>query len=191
MSLLVKMIFKKNKKNFLFSRIFPNSRKGISVVIGYVLLITFAIVMGGIIYQWMKTYIPKDSLECDDGVSIFVKEYSCNDLELNLTLKNNGRFDVAGYFIHATNDSSQELAVIDLSQDIIKGGDKVGSIIRFSLVDDNPMKPNDEKINLFKLSSEIYSIEIIPVRFQIEENKKRLVSCGTSKIKEKITCISS
>lgn len=187
MSLLVKIIHRKNKRDIIFQ----NSRRGISVVIGYVLLVTFAVVMGGIIYQWMKTYVPKDSLECNDGVSIFLKEYSCNNLELNLTLKNNGRFNVAGYFIHATNDSEQELAVIDLSQDIIKGGNKVGNMIRFGFVDDNSMKPNDEKKSIFSLSSEIYSIEIIPVRFQVEDNKKRLVSCGTSKIKEKITCITS
>ena len=181
------MIPRKNKQNIIFK----NSRKGVSVIIGYVLLVTFAIVMGGIVYQWMKTYIPKDTLECDEGVSIFLKDYSCNDLELSLTLKNNGRFNVAGYFIHATTDPSQELAVIDLSQEITGGGNKVGNVIRFGLGDENSMKPNDEKTSIFQLTNEIYSIEIIPVRFQVEDNKKRLVSCGTSKIKEEITCITS
>lgn len=182
------MILKKNKRNILL----PNSNKAISLMISYVLLITFAIIMGGLIYQWMKTYVPKDSLECPDGVSVFIKEVNCagkeGNFQINLTLRNNGLFDVAGYFIHGADDLNQELATIDLSEYIIKGGNKFGSIIKFSSENENSMKPNTEKNSIFYLTNQIYLIEIIPVRFQTEDNKKRIVACGNAKIKEVIVC---
>ena len=168
------------------------NKKGVSIIIGYVLLVTFAIIMGGILYQWLKGYVPKDILKCPDGVSAFIEDVGCIDHEdyfvLNLTLKNNGRFGIAGYFIHATDDPSQELATVDLSTYHFEGGNKDRSAILFSLVEDNPIKPNDRKRSRFNLSSQIYSIEITPVRFQVENNKKRLASCGDAKVKEIVTC---
>ena len=131
------------------------NKKGISIIIGYVLLVTFAIILGGILYQWLKTYVPKDILKCPDGVSVFIEKVSCiniaDKLELNLTLKNNGRFAIAGYFIHATDDPSQELATIDLSKDHFEGGNKDRSAILFSVEEDNPIKPNDRKKSRFNL----------------------------------------
>ena len=51
-------------------------------MIGYVLLVSLAIIMGGIIYTWMKTYVPKDALECPEGTSLIIKgyEYNCSHL---------------------------------------------------------------------------------------------------------------
>ena len=36
------------------------SKKGLSIMIGYVLLVTAAIVIGVVVYQWMKTYLPTE-----------------------------------------------------------------------------------------------------------------------------------
>ena len=182
---------KKNKKGFRCS-FFPKNHKGVSIMIGYVLLITFAVITGAIAYQWMKTYVPKDALKCPDGVSIFIEEanYNESDFLLNVAIKNNGRFNIAGYFIHATNNSEQELATIDLSQNIIEGGETFGNAIRF-FGPENSFKPNEGVENIFNLSDtgigQIYSIEIIPVRYQIEDSKERFVSCGNAKVKEIIT----
>lgn len=161
-------------------------------MISYVLLIAFAIVMGGVIYQWMKTYVPKNPLECPDGVSIFIKEVICTDeggnFNLNLGLKNNGRFDVAGYFIYSTENELQELATVDLSKYLEEGGEKFGSAIILSPESENLFKIDSEENSVFNLDNKTYSIEVIPVRFQTEENKKRLISCGDAKIKEKVIC---
>ncbi|MEK6842805.1 MAG: hypothetical protein AABX84_03230, partial [Nanoarchaeota archaeon] len=99
------------------------NKLGISVMIGYILLISMAIMMSIIVYQWVKTYVPQKSIECEDGVSLFVQSYNndCDNERLDLTLKNNGRFDIAGYFIHATTSPTQELAVIDISSETAKG----------------------------------------------------------------------
>ena len=157
-------------------------------MIGYILLITTAIVISTIVYQWVKTYVPTDPIECPEGVSIFVKEsrYNCENKELNLTLKNNGRFNIGGYLIHATTSPGQELASVDLSQ-YTESGEGKGAVL-FSFLD-NSMKPNNEIKNVFDLNdlnfSQIYSVEIIPMRYQ---NKNR-VNCADARVKETLNCL--
>ena len=65
-----------NKKN----------KRGISIVVGYVLLVSFAVFMGVVVYQWMKTFVPKETLDCPEGTSLFIKDYTykCSTGELNL-----------------------------------------------------------------------------------------------------------
>jgi len=161
-------------------------------MIGYILLISIAIAISIFVYGWLKTYVPSDLAECPDGTSISIKEANCLDIggnyTLNLTLKNKGRFNIAGYFIHATNESNQQLATLDLSSRILKGGTTLGSSVLFEEGDTNAMVPNQEKEMIFELVYEIYSLEILPIRFQEMENKKRLISCSDAKIKEFINC---
>lgn len=164
------------------------NKKGVSVIIGYVLLIVFAMVIGVIVYKSIKTYVPKDVPKCPESVSIFINDLNyTEDFKLNISLTNNGLFDIAGYFIYATNNSNQELATKDLSEffksypgDSVTIANKAVLIVGLG----NPMAPGDTITNSFESDEDIYSIEIIPVRFQEEENKERFVSCGGSKAVE-------
>jgi len=173
----VEMMFKKN-------------RKGISVMIGYILLIAIGIGISVLVFQWLKTYIPTEPLECPDGVSVFVEDYTydCAIDQLSLTLKNNGRFSIAGYFIRATNSSEQGIATIDLSEYTLSGGG--GAVIFNASV--NSLTPNDKINNVFDLIStpinQIRSVEIIPITYRTFNNEYRIISCGESKIKEEISC---
>lgn len=165
------------------------NKKGISIIIGYVLLITTSIFISAIVYQWIKTYVPTESIKCPDGVSIFVKEsiYNCTNKELNLTLENNGRFNIAGYLIHGANSSNQKLASTDLSQYTPFGKNKGGAVLLPTL--GNSIKPGDKMKSAFNLNNtnlgKIYFVEIIPVRSQ---DRKR-VNCADAKIKETLNCI--
>lgn len=169
-------------------------KKGVSVMIGYVLLITAAVVLGVIVYQWLRTYVPSEGASCPEGVSIFIKDYSCNSggNQLNLTIKNNGKFSLAGYFIHASNQSDREIATTDISQKVSEGGAWAGGSVAFVVgSSENPMKPNQEVKNVFNLSNseinQIYLIEIIPARFQEVNDQLTFVSCGNAKIKEELS----
>jgi len=175
----------------------PKSKQGISIMIGYVLLVSIAIIMGGVMYTWMKSYVPSDSLECPEGTSLIIKsyEYNCSSQELNITLKNNGRFDIGGYFVHASDNLNQTVANIDLSQALFNTGDvyKYKSAVLISQANKNAFNPNNETTNIFNVSTlnvdNLTSIEITPVRWQRENNKLRFVSCGTiSRFKENINC---
>ncbi|MDP7520887.1 MAG: hypothetical protein QF567_01490, partial [Candidatus Pacearchaeota archaeon] len=53
------------------------NKRGISVMIGYILLISSLVVMGTIVYNWMKTFVPTETISCPDGVSIYIKNIEC------------------------------------------------------------------------------------------------------------------
>jgi len=171
----------------------PDQKKGVSVIIGYVLLIVFAMVISVGVYAWLKTYVPNEPLNCPDGVSLFVKDASFNSSTslLNITARNNGRFDVAGYFIAATNNSSQKLPSIDLSNYLNEdsNGIKFGSSVLFSVTGSNSLKPGDEKTNSFTIPlsvGNISTVRVIPTRFQEEENRERFVSCGDARVQQTV-----
>jgi len=161
-------------------------------MVGYILLIVFAVTMGAIVFTWLKTYTISEGLNCPDGVSVFVKEATFNNLtlQLNLTTKNNGRFDIAGYFAYASNNSSQELAIIDLSAYLNEssGGKKFGNSVVF-LPGENSMSPGNTRTNIFDIPSSVgepYSVRVIPTRFQEENNRQRFVSCSEAVVSQKV-----
>lgn len=180
---------------------FFERKKGVSVMVSYVLLIVFVIIIGALVYQWLKTYVPAQALECPDGVSLFIKEanFDPSDSQLIITLRNNGRFNLAGYFIHATNSSDQELPTIDLSGYLNKTkgpGIIFGNSVLFLATGDNFFHPGSERSYFFDIPSSIgepYFIRITPTRFQDVNEKQRFVSCGDARVGELIgveECIS-
>ena len=188
----------KNRKN----------KKGLSVIIGYVLLMAVSIFMSIMVYRWIKTYVPKDIESCPGGTSISIKEinYSCPDNPaenqiINITLKNNGRFSLDGYFIRASNDTSSEsLANIDLVPKFIEPNDVerakivLGNQIKFHVSQDNSFSPGAITAQVYSFDvndyreNHIQSIEIIPIRRLVVDNKKRVAICSDAKIKEQIIC---
>jgi hypothetical protein len=167
-------------------------------MIGYILLITIGIAMSILVFTWLKGYVPKESIECSEGVSVFIKSYnySCAAKKLTIEMKNNGRFSIRGYLIHATTQLTQELATQDLSEfcdgcfksdgEIIFGG-QVGA-------GTNSFPPSSEgneqtRTHVFKLATagfQVYSIEIVPTRYETINEKPRLATCTKAKIKQDI-----
>lgn len=172
-------------------------------MIGYVLLVVIAIVMSLVVYQWVKTYIPKGGLECVDGVSVFLKDvtYDCNTGILDITMENKGRFNVAGFFIHATENIDDELATLDLSGEIVTDYNEGNwmpyrNAIAFTLggrlFDTNtltPTSPNNEvtlRFDIMGLGDK--KIEITPVRFEEIDERIRFVTCGNARIEQGVSC---
>jgi FlaG/FlaF family flagellin (archaellin) len=173
------------------------NKKGVSVVIGYVLLIAISIVMSVLVYQWLKTYVPTETLECPEDTSVFIKEasYDCIAKTLTVTLQNNGKFSVGGFFIHSsTNSNLDSIATIDLSSKLTSGGVIEGNSVLYGEVVNalTPEYPNNEKTSIFDVTSygsTLTEIEIIPLRFQEEDNRKRVVSCSNAEVRESLTCL--
>jgi len=168
---------------------FAGKKKGVSVMVGYVLLIVFVIIIGALVYQWLKTYVPGQAMECPDGVSLFIKDadFNSSNFQLIITLRNNGRFSLAGYFIHATNSSDQELPTIDLSgylNETKSPGIIFGNSVLFLAAGDNFFQPGSERSYFFDLPSSIgepYLIRVTPTRFQDVNEKQRFVSCSDAR----------
>lgn len=169
-------------------------KKGLSVMIGYVLLIAGAIAMGAIVFVWLQSYVPNEEQKCDDGVSILVKDYVCEKDEgitLSLTIKNTGRFAVEGFFIRAAEN---ELADVSLSEFVIESGDYIdgGGRVYIEGSQENNLEPSSEKEFVFEISdaemANIKFIEIIPTRMQKINERNRLLTCADAKIREEINC---
>ncbi|HKL24153.1 MAG TPA: hypothetical protein VJ912_02345 [Candidatus Nanoarchaeia archaeon] len=171
-----------------------SNKRGISVVIGYVLLVSFAIILSIVVYTWMKSYVPKEDLRCEEGVSLIIDDYSCQDSDkLNITLRNNGLFNLDGFLIRAKNDSNKEIATIDLSKNLIFEKEKdyfsAGGKV-FLSEEENSLKPKEKVSIIFDIEeySKIEEIELIPFKYVEVNNKNLQAICGNAKITNSIDC---
>ncbi len=171
------------------------NKKGVSVMIEYVLLVVIVISISSISYVWMKSYVPAEDLECQDGVSVYISNMNCSytgNSSISITLKNSGRFTVRGFFIRGTNEPDQKLATLDLSKYLTEKNKILSNEITFENVDlsaSNTFLPTKEKTFTFKdIPGKIYSIEIIPTRIEEIEGNPHTASCSNAKINEEISC---
>jgi hypothetical protein len=168
------------------------NKKGLSVVIGYVLLISLGVIMSVIVFTYLKSYVPKDLTSCPEGSSLFLDDYSCSSGQLNISMKNNGKFNLGGFFILGGNNSEGQLATYDLSRYLQDpDGRLYGNAVVVNLGEQNLFHPNDKNGYIFNIGGAILglnAIEIIPMRFEEDRGKMRLVTCSSSKIREEISC---
>ncbi len=175
------------------------NKRGVSEIIGYILLIAIVVVISIFVFQWLKSYVPQSALKCPDGTAVSVPEYAydCTNNILNFTLQNQGTFTIDGYFIHASNDSTQVIAKIDLTSYYMgdKNNQTSGGIL-FGLYPIEPGQSESSNDNTFNLNlnfpiiaiGTLKKIEIIPMKYVEYKDKKRLASCGDAKISVPIVC---
>ncbi len=171
------------------------SKKAVSIIVGYVLLIVFAVVLGAIVYKWMKTYVPHEDFNCPEGTSLSIEDYNYSGGILSLSIKNNGNFNVGGYFIYASDSPNREFANLNISQMNMDSNAIIenGSIVIFGTIgeeDKNSLAPKESEIDEYDLttiSGGIYSIEIIPIRWETRNRIINLISCKDAIISEKIS----
>jgi len=118
--------------------------------------------------------------------------------EINITLKNTGKFNIDGYFIKSTETAEQKIGTQNLTgffnqtASELAGVSNSASFFGETLKFYNSLEPNQEKKAIFHIpnSAEITidSIEIIPFRFQKFKNKNRFVTCGEAKVLQKVEC---
>ncbi|HTZ41860.1 MAG TPA: archaellin/type IV pilin N-terminal domain-containing protein [Candidatus Omnitrophota bacterium] len=176
------------------------NKRGVSEIIGYVLLIAIVVVISIFVYQWLKSYVPQSALTCPDGTAVSISNYkyncAANANNLSFTLSNDGTFSIAGYFIHASNNSNQTIATIDLSNYYTGPGDNGGGSILLGA--GNNLEPGqDEGIgrNTFNLSmtpaiktGTLTELEVIPIRYVEYNGKQRVANCGNAKISISLSC---
>ncbi len=170
-------------------RILKN-KKAVSIMIGYVILIGIAITIGAVTYSWLQTYVPQEKTECPDRISIYISELNCyevgGDTRMNLTLENNGNFNIDGYLIRATNSSEQEIASIDLSGNLTNGGMSKEGFVLFK--ERESLAPSEKSYPEFVISNDLYKVEIIPFVIDDKSSSSSMdfVSCSHARTSETI-----
>ncbi|MFH1501308.1 MAG: hypothetical protein ABIE22_05190 [archaeon] len=91
-------------------------KKGVSLIVAYVLLIVIALSLSAVVYAWLRGYLPSYGGECPDEAAVVVIDYDCSSPgfpNINITLRNQGRFSVGGFLVKGGN-SSTSLAIYPL-----------------------------------------------------------------------------
>ncbi len=183
---MVKFILKEaNRRKF--------GKRGVSEMVAYVILISIAMGLAVAIFAYLSyvVNIVKPPFDCKEGTSISLEDYGCNpDLgEINLTIRNNGRFNVDGIIVKFSDNSSKEPVIMlkpqysgttglfsaatkgHFSFDILPPGD-IPRVAKFTIMQDN-LPPYDIKDGTLKI------IQIQPF---IRDKKK--VACTGTTIKQ-------
>jgi hypothetical protein len=169
-------------------------KKGVSLMVGYVLLVVFSIFLGILTYHILSTYFPKKSLECPDATSLLIESYTydCNTHIMTLNIENNGRFNVGGYFIYGSSSGVRQRDVelsslnMDNKSTLSPLGVKFGNPVA-----KNSLKPNQVEIdvyNLTKLNQNLTYLEIQPIRWQNENRKMNVILCSDATVRKDIQC---
>jgi hypothetical protein len=78
------------------------NKRGISLMVSYVLLVVIAISLAAIVYPYLKSIgVPIDKAECPADLSLSIETASCNRTNnlLTITMLNRGLFNVTGAYI--------------------------------------------------------------------------------------------
>lgn len=159
------------------------NKKGLSEIIGYVLLISFAVIMGVIVYNWMSSYIMTEKDACPDDVSLVVKsyKYDCDAGKLEIEFMNKGLFNISAFKIRGSIDATKEIATIELP-----AIDSSKKEIPYHIFQ-KPLSPSGEaqtRVIEYHGGIRLRFVEITPYVFE----KGKSLICTNSKIKQDLTC---
>jgi hypothetical protein len=81
------------------------SKKGLSEMVSYVMLVIISISLAILVYAWLKTQLPKENDECPDRLSVIIKDINCDTSTniVNITFQNKGFFNINGIALRISN----------------------------------------------------------------------------------------
>lgn len=104
------------------------NKKGLSAVVGYVLLISITVSLSALVYTWLTAYVSSDEVEeCSENVNIVISSYECYESRngnpgrignLTITLKNKGLFTVDGYVLRFHDKENADFGIYTLNNEI-------------------------------------------------------------------------
>ncbi len=176
-------------------------KKAVSLMVSYVLLIVIGISLAILVYYWILPQINLEEMpKCPDNVALIIMDYSC-DLstdEITLTLKNQGRFDIDGFFIRGT-DSANEEAIPATGLSDPDNAEIIDGSYYFGFPKISPLEPNGQETKTFSYFpvietapiTELKRIQIEPFRIQnsSKTGKPRIALCDTATITQNVNCV--
>lgn len=166
-------------------------RKGISLMISYVLLIVLAVGIATGVYSFLKFYLPSDDTkECPDDIGLIITEASCTEGKLNINLQNRGFFNIDGAYIKIgeINRVVKETMCFEMSGGeckILLNGQTILGEGGEQAVGVDGLKPGETVVSSF-----IYTktgdkeIEVEPVVFVQDE----LIACKKVIVRKIVSC---
>ena len=143
-------------------------KKGVSLMMGYVLLIIIAIGLSIAVYSFLVLYLPSQEPGCPDDIKMTVDKVVCDCSESNyviiLDLTNRGLFDIDGVIVKAGKIGRFGNVLNRDEADVTspKAGEGISAM--FTLLDKDDEPVNSQPNN--------YQVEIEPYVFIEEESDK-------------------
>ncbi len=152
------------------------NKKGVSIIIAYVLLVVMGISMAVVVSNWIKHYAESsEELQvCPEQVSLVIKDYLYNEYNnlLEITIQNKGYFDVDGFVVRVHDRAGAESGFYILNQTNIT------------------LEPKQEIIQSYNLSNEKYinlglenDLTIVDVQSFIFEDEEIVLCKDISSVK--------
>ena len=156
------------------------NKKGLSEVIGYVLLILIALSLSVAVYAWVNYVLIKPVTVCHDDVSLTIEDYVCGNGNLQLTLRNRGLHDTGGFAVKVRETGKTGPPIMKVKS----GGEETNDVlINFDAGTENIVSlgyPNAVEVG--ELVTSIDMIQIEPIEL-IDGN---LVYCKDDVIKQEL-----
>ncbi len=154
-------------------RINKYSKRALSEVVSYVLLIVIALAIAAMVAGWLRIKADISQREtCPADASLVVKTYSCDKIagEISITIQNNGLFDIAGFFIRASNEIGKLPTILLKSTD---AGQITEGRYNFS---PDVLSPRQEKQTKFSYS-DAATIEVIQLQPFVIDSEDTIQLC--------------
>jgi hypothetical protein len=150
------------------------NKRGVSIIVGYTLLIVIAIGLSIGVFTLLKSYVPKDTPECKSDVKIIIQDAVCDLETLTISLKNKGLFKADALYVRAAS-ADREVRVLLNPADL------------YLNPNDRGLKPGQEIIKDYthpELSPGEKMFEIQPAVFDGND----LAICEQAIVVQPITC---
>jgi hypothetical protein len=155
-------------------------KKGLSLMVSYVLLIVIAVGLSILVFAFLKLYVPPESPHCPDDVSLIVTEKKCDTSagELEITFQNKGLFSVNAVYVRLGEE-----------------GRKVKSLVNENVYFSDPslvnqeLKPGDQTTETYSSLTLITPDKVIlEIEPAILQDDGTLALCEKAVITQSIVC---
>src|SRR3989344_227843 len=164
----------KKRTRVLVSNSYENilkSKRSVSIIIGYVLLVVIAISLALLVYVWLKNYLPGVSEECPDTTSLMIADYSCSGNNINIKFRNTGLFSIYGFIARVKNQTGGFFYEL-------KTGESIENYFGISPYEKG-LKPNDEENVLLSFAPYARILELQVQPFVLGEKNKPVLCENT------------
>ncbi|GEM_PF-3213632 len=171
------------------------NKKALSEIISYALLILIAIVIATAVFVWVWKLVDKPEPEkCPDGVSVVIRNFRCPPMAgaaagtIELTLANQGRFNISGFVVKGSNNPSIKAAISLNPNDLPAKLIKEPTLNDLNILTTKDLGPGDEDSYKFSYSmltpQSLSKISVVAIRNQSEE----WIICTTSLVGQDVSC---
>lgn len=159
-------------------------KKGVSLIVSYVLLVVIALSLAIVVYSWLKFIAEgaEDIEKCPKSVSFVIQDYEClADKKIQLNMKNKGFFNISGYAIKGAEDKNK-VAWFKLKE--------TDALERIELDEGylflNPLPPNAAISRNFSYDglTTLEKVEIEPIRVI----NKEVILCENAIVSQEVDC---